>query len=143
MYVIETQCYEDYGYRVKAKGGRSIIVEQGYRSDAEAVARLIENEFEVVLDIIEVDAGWESDFVKCQREWDTFSTIFLDPVVRRGRNGDYYLKRGYICGDDVKSNPRCAHLAGKFIGWVDNLSKDECVLYIEGDKRESIKEESL
>ena len=38
MYLISTQCYEDYGYRVKAKGGRDILVEQGYREDAEAVA---------------------------------------------------------------------------------------------------------
>ena len=138
MFVIETQCYEDYGYRVKAKGGRSIIVEQGYRSDAEAVAELIADEFEVILDIREVDADWESDYVKDQKEYG--GTVYLDPVVRRSRNGDYFLKRGYIVGSHVRGG-EFAELEGKFVGWVDNLNTGKCVLKIEGDKRERIIEE--
>ena len=138
MFVIETQCYEDYGTRIKAKGGRSIVVEQGYRADAEAVAELIEDEFEVVLDIREVDADWESDYVKDQKEYG--GTVYLDPVVRRSRNGDYFLKRGYIVGSHVRGG-EFAELEGKFVGWVDNLNTGKCVLKIEGDKRERIIEE--
>lgn len=141
VFLIETQCYEDYGYRVKAKGGRSIIVEQGYLSDAEAVAELIADEFEHILSITEVDADYESEFVKFQKEYDLGDTIYLDSVVRRGRNGDYYLKRGYICGDMVKSNPEYAHLAGQFCGYVDNLNTGECVMKIEGDKRTLLNKE--
>ena len=135
MFVIETQCYEDYGTRIKAKGGRSIIVEQGYRSDAEAVAQLIEDEFEVVLDIIEVDTDWESDYVKSQKEYG--GLVYLDPVVRRSRNGDYFLKRGYIV-DPRENRPEFKHLAGEFVGWVDNLNTGVCVLRIEGDTRERL-----
>jgi hypothetical protein len=134
-FLIETQCYEDYGYRVKAKGGRSIIVEQGYRSDAEAVAELIANEFEHVLSITEVDADYESEFVKSQKKYEMGDTIYLDPVVRRSRYGDYYLKRGYIVGTNFDSP-----LAGEFVGWVDNLNTGKCVLKIEGDVRTPITE---
>ena len=131
MYLISTQCYEDYGYRMKPKGGRDIIVEQGYLEDAEAVAKLIcTDEFEVLLDITEVDADYESDFVKSQKEYGAWDTIYLDPVVRRGRNGDYYLKRGYIVGKGFDHE-----LAGKFHGWVDNLNTGECVMEIRGDER--------
>jgi len=131
MYVIHTQCYEDYGYRVKPKGGREIMVEQGYLSDAEAVANLIADEFEHILDICEVDSDYESDFVKSQKEYGgDWDTIYLDPVVRRGRDGSYYLKRGYMVGKSFDSP-----LAGKFHGWVDNLNTGECVMEIRGDER--------
>jgi len=130
MYLISTQCYEDYGYRVKPKGGREIHVEQGYREDAEAVAKLIEDKYEHILAITEVADDYESEFVKSQKEYGAWDTIYLDPVVRRGRNGDYYLKRGYIVGTSFDSE-----LAGKFCGWVDNLNTGECVMEIRGDER--------
>lgn len=141
MFVIETQCYEDYGYRIKAKGGRSIVLDAGSRADAEAVANLIADEFEVILDIREVEATWVSDFVKDQLEWDCGSTVYLDPLVRQGKNGDYFLKRGYIVGSHVRGT-ESAELEGKFCGWVDNLNTGECVLKIEGDKRERLTEEA-
>jgi hypothetical protein len=133
MFVIETQCYEDYGYRIKAKGGRSILVETGYRPDAEAVARLIEDEFEHIIDIREEDANYESWLVKSQKEMNDL-VVYLDPVVRRGRSGDFYLKRGYLVNEDERRE-EFKHLAGQFVGWVDNLNTGKCVCKIEGDKR--------
>lgn len=132
MFLISTQCYEDYGYRVKAKGGRDILVEQGYRKDAEAVADLIADEFEHILGIEEVGADYESEFVKSQREMDPegYDTLYLDPVVRRGKSGDYYLKRGYVVGKAFDSK-----LAGQFFGYVDNLNTGKCVMEIRGDER--------
>jgi hypothetical protein len=129
MYLISTQCYEDYGYRVKAKGGRDILVE-GTLEDAYAVKELIADEMEHVLGITPVEEGYESEFVKSQKEYGSWDTIYLDPVVRKGKSGQYYLKRGYIVGKSFESP-----LAGKFCGWVDNLSTGDCVLEIRGDER--------
>lgn len=140
MFVIETQCYEDYGYCVKAKGGRSIVLDAGTRADAEAVACLIADDMEHILDIREVEATWVSRFVKDQLEWDSGSTVYVDPIVRQGKSGDYYLKRGYIVGNHVRGTEH-AELEGKFCGWVDNLNTGKCVLKIEGDKRERLTEE--
>ena len=138
MFAIITQCYEDYGYRVKAKGGREIVVESDDLRDAEAVARLIEDEFEHILDIVSVEPGFESDFVKSQKEYEPKGTIYLDPVVRKGRNGDYFLKRGYIVGQHVED----VSLRGKFYGWVDNLNTGECVCRIEDTTKMSLKQEA-
>lgn len=134
MYLISTQCYEDYGYRVKAKGGRDIIVE-GTLEDAYAVKELIADEMEHVLGIAPIEEGYESDFVKSQKEYGGWDTIYLDPVVRKGKSGDYYLKRGYIVGKGFDSQ-----LAGKFCGWVDNLTTGKCVLKIEDTVRTPIEE---
>ena len=140
MFAIITQCYEDYGYRVKAKGGREIIVESDDYKDAYSVSKLIEDEFEHILDIVSVEPGFESDFVKSQKEYNPDDTIYLDPVVRKGKNGDFYLKRGYIVSQWIGEGYE--HLRGKFCGWVDNLNTGECVLKIEGDKRERLELEA-
>jgi len=137
MFVIETQCYEDYGYRIKAKGGRSIMCEVDTLEEAEAIATMIADEFEHILDIREEADDFVSQFVQDQREYGE-GAIYLDPVVRRGKSGCYYLKRGY---DLVRSyNDTYKHLEGKFIGWVDNISTGECVLKIEGDERTRLQE---
>lgn len=133
MFVVSTQCYEDYGYRVKPKGGREIIVE-GTLADANAVADLVADDMEHVLCITKVNDDYESDFVKSQREYDIGDTIYLDPVVRKGANGNYYLKRGYIVGSMCKGT-QYDHLVGKFSGWVDNLNTGECVCRMEGDTK--------
>lgn len=138
MFVIETQCYEDYGYRIKAKGGRSIICEVDTREEAEAIATMIEDEFEHILEIREESEEWESWLVKSQREYED-NVVYLDPVVRRStKSGCYYLKRGYLLNH--AHSPEYKHLEGKFVGYVDNISTGECVLKIEGDKRESLLE---
>lgn len=138
MFVIETQCYEDYGYRIKAKGGRSIICEVDTREEAEAIASMIADEWEHILGIHEESEDWESEYVKSQREYED-NVVYLDPIVRRStKSGCYYLKRGYLL--NRTNTPEYEHLVGKFIGWVDNISTGECVLKIEGDERESLLE---
>lgn len=134
MYLITTQCYEDYGYRVKAKGGRDILVE-GTLEDAYAVKELIADEMEHVIGIEPVEEGYESEFVKSQKEYASWDTIYLDSVVRKGKSGDYYLKRGYIVGKSFDSP-----LAGKFCGWVDNLNTGKCVAKIEDTVKTPIEE---
>jgi hypothetical protein len=136
MFLISTQCYEDYGYRVKAKGGRDILVE-GTIDDARVVADLIADEMEHILGIGEVADDYESDFVKSQKEYASWDTIYLDDVVRKGKSGEYFLKRGYIVGETFDSP-----LAGKFCGWVDNLNTGKCVLKIEDTVRTPITEEA-
>jgi hypothetical protein len=78
----------------------------------------------------------DTEYVKNQKEygggWDT---IYMPTELKQNSKGTWFLKRGYICGDMVKSNPEYAHLAGKFCGWVDNLATGECVMEIQGEKR--------
>ena len=134
MYLVTTQCYEDYGYRVKAKGGREILVE-GTLEDASAVADLIRDEMEHIIGVQPVADDYESEFVKSQKEYGSWDTIYLDSVVRKGKSGDYYLKRGYIVGLSFDSP-----LAGKFCGWVDNLNTGKCVMKIEDTVKTPIEE---
>jgi hypothetical protein len=133
MFVIETQCYEDYGTRIKAKGGRSICCEVDTIEEAEAIASMISGEWEHILDIHEESDDWESWYVQSQKEYDD-GVLYLDPVVRRSaKSGKYYLKRGYQL--NRTTNPDFEHLVGKFIGWIDNVSEGGCVMKIEGDQR--------
>ena len=134
MYLVTTQCYEDYGYRVKAKGGRDILVE-GTLEDASAVADLIRDEMEHIIGVQPVADDYESEFVKSQKEYGSWDTIYLDSVVRKGKSGNYYLKRGYIVGKSFDSP-----LAGKFCGWVDNLNTGKCVMKIEDTVKTPIEE---
>ena len=138
MFVIETQCYEDYGTRIKPKGGRSICCEVDTLEEAEAIATMIADEFEHILAIHEESDDWESEYVKSQKEYDD-GVLYLDPVVRRStKSGKYYLKRGYQLNHTT--NPDFEHLVGKFIGWIDNVSEGGCVMKIEGDRRTSLQE---
>ena len=77
-----------------------------------------------------------------QKEYDPhgWDTIYLDPVIRRGKNSHWFMKRGYIAGKHLEDDEKFGHLAGKFVGWVDNLTTGECVLKIEGDKRGTLME---
>lgn len=136
MYLVTTQCYEDYGYRVKAKGGREILVE-GTLEDASAVADLIRDEMEHIIGVQPVADDYESEFVKSQKEYGSWDTIYLDSVVRKGKSGDYYLKRGYIVGKSFDTP-----LAGKFCGWVDNLNTGKCVMKIEDTVKTPIEEKA-
>lgn len=134
MYLITTQCYEDYGYRVKPKGGRNIIVE-GDLNDAYAVAELIRDEMEHILGIEPVDAGNIAEEQLAKAEMEIYEPVrYLDPVVRKNGKGEYFLKRGYVV-NETEDRPEYKHLAGKFCGWVDNLTTGSCVMAIEGDKR--------
>ena len=113
-YVIETQVREnyaahdeDYEHGVdqpywKNKSGSTYIVEApGEHIDvAHEVADLITvtNEMfeETVFDVTAVDDDFESEYVKDQKEYDPEGndTLYLDNVIRRGKSGDWYMKRG-------------------------------------------------
>lgn len=152
-FVIETSVLENYAahdsdwdgetMRWKPKGGSRYIVETGNMADVREVQNLVTSESDSLIestsDIYHVeDSNWESEFVKMQKEYDPdgWDTIYLDPVIRRGKNSHWFMKRGYIAGKHLEDDEKFGHLAGKFVGWVDNLTTGECVLKIEGDKRE-------
>ncbi len=152
-FVIETSVLENYAahdadwdgetMRWKPKVGSRYIVETGNMADVREVQNLVTSESDSLIestsDIYQVeDSNWESDFVKQQKEYDPhgWDTIYLDPVIRRGKNSHWFMKRGYIAGKHLEDDEKFGHLAGKFVGWVDNLTTGECVLKIEGDKRE-------
>ena len=95
----------------------------------------LQYEMEHIIDVAPVADDYESDFVKSQKEYGSWDTIYLDSVVRKGKSGDYYLKRGYIVGKSFDSP-----LAGKFCGWVDNLNTGKCVMKIEDTVKTPIEE---
>ena len=61
---------------------------------------------------------------------EAWMTIHTDNVIPKGKNGDWYLKRGYYAGMFNETPEEFKHSAGKFIGWVDNrlLVKLSCRL---------------
>ena len=152
-FVIETSVLENYAahdsdwdgetMRWKPKVGSRYIVETGNMADVREVQNLVTSESDSLIestsDIYQVeDSNWESEFVKMQKEYDPhgWDTSYLAPVIRRGKNSHGFMKRGYIAGKHLEDDEKFGHLAGKFVGWVDNLTTGECVLKIEGDKRE-------
>lgn len=140
MFTISTQCYEDYGTRIKAKGGRNIVVECELLEDAHAVAKLIRDDMEHIVAITPECPGNLAEEDAVLAEMEAYSPVrYVRDVVRKGKNGDYFLKRGYIVNAD-EQRPEFKHLAGKFVGWVDNLNTNTCVLKIEGDKRTPLNE---
>ena len=62
--------------------------------------------------------------------------------MKKNSKGVWFEKRGYIAGMFNKDRPEFAHLAGKFVGWIDNLATGECVMKIEGDTRSPIVKEA-
>ena len=152
--VIKTAVLENYAahqsgftgeYYWKNKPGSTYIVEGIAIDDIGEVVDLVTTPDcdvyrETVDEIFEAADDYESDFVKSQKEYDLGDTIYLDSVIRRGKNGDLFLKRGYIVGSWVEGE--YAELKGKFCGWVDNLTTGECVMAIKGDKREPIEKEA-
>ena len=156
--LIETSCRENYAahngftgeYAWKNKPGSYYMVEGSTMEEVKReVAPLIDEEpndvhFEYIDSITEVEDDHKSWFQKSQEEYDEdgWDTLYLDSVIRKGRNGHWYLKRGYIAGMFNKDCPEFAHLAGKFIGWVDDLTTGKCVLKIEDTKRTPITKEA-
>lgn len=85
----------------------------------------------------------DTDYVKHQKEYDGgWDTIYLPTELKKNSSGVWFQKRGHICGTMVKDNPKFAHLAGKFCGWIDNLVTGKCVMKIEGDTRTPIVKEA-
>ena len=152
--VIQTMCRENYAahngftgeYYWKNKSGSTYLVETVDPVEIREVMGLIEDEpndvyYEYIVDRFEANPDYESEFVKSQKEYDPegWDTLYLDRIIRKGKSGDWYMKRGYIVGGFNRERPEFAHLVGKFVGNVDNLTTGECVLNIEGDTRKKIK----
>jgi hypothetical protein len=127
----------------KNKSGSTYIVEASSKEEAETVIPLITDTkdnlvcMEILVDIWEVSDDYESDFVKDQKEYDPkgWDTLYCDREIRKGKkSNDWYMKRGYIVGGFQKGT-EYEHLVGKFVGNVDNLSTNTCILKIEGDNK--------
>ena len=82
----------------------------------------------------------DTEYVKSQKEYDPegWDSIYVPTELKKNSKGVWFQKRGYIAGNRVKDDPKFSHLAGKFIGWVDNLITNTCILQIEGDARTPI-----
>ena len=82
----------------------------------------------------------DTEFVKSQKEQDPngWDTLYVPTELKKNSQGVWFQKRGYIAGNRVKDDPKFSHLAGRFIGWVDNLITNTCILQIEGDARTPI-----
>jgi len=147
FFAIESHTMENYAahdgfdgnYRWKVKPGGYYLVEAVNQQEAREVAALLEDEpndvcYEVVDSLEEVDSSWESDFVKSQKEYGgDWDTLYCDSHIRKGTNGHWYMKRGYIVGQMMKdSHPE---LVGKFRGWVDDLTTGECKCQMVGDRK--------
>ena len=157
-FVVKTYTMENYAshcddwdgttFRWKNKPGSNYIVEAADLVSVREVIDLICKESDTYIEKVDSvkmveSSDHETDYVKKQREYDPdgWDTLYLDPVIRRGKNSHWYMKRGNIVGQCVKhDSDEYAHLAGKFYGWVDNLNTGKCVLKIEGDERTEIKE---
>ena len=111
--VIQTMCRENYAahngfkgeYYWKNKSGSTYLVETTDPKEIREVIGLIEDEpndvhYEYIVDRFEANPGYESEFVKSQKEYDPegWDTLYLDRVIRKGNNGNWYMKRGYIVG---------------------------------------------
>ena len=149
--LIETSCRENYAahngftgeFHWKNKPGSYYMVEGADLATVKKeVAPLLDEapndvHYEYIDSITEVEDDHKSWFQTSQEEYDEsgWDTLYLDRVIRKGKNGHWYMKRGYIAGNFNKDRPEFAHLAGKFVGWVDDLTTGKTVLKIEDSKR--------
>ena len=153
--VIQTMCRENYAahngftgdFHWKNKPGSTYIVESVDPAEVNKVASLIEDEpndvhYEYIVDQFEADDDSESEFVKSQKEYDPegWDTLYCDNVVRKGNNGHWYMKRGYVVGNMMKES--YPELVGKFNGWVDDLTTGECKCRIVGTEKLPLEKEA-
>jgi hypothetical protein len=153
--VIQTMCRENYAahngfdgnFHWKNKAGSTYVVESTHPADIAEVVSLIEDEpndvhYEYIVDRFIADADYESEFVKSQKEYDSegWDTLYCDNVVRKGTNGHWYMKRGYVVGMFQKD--AYPELAGKFNGWVDDLTTGECKCRIVGTEKLPLEKEA-
>lgn len=145
--VIQTACMENYAahngfdgnFRWKNKPGSTYIVESTDPAEIAEVEALITDEpndvhYEYTVDQFQAEEGFESDFVKSQKEYGgDWDTLYCDNVIRKGTNGHWYMKRGYVVGQMMKDS--YPELAGKFNGWVDDLTTGECKCRIVGTEK--------
>ena len=153
--VIQTMCRENYAahngftgdFHWKNKPGSTYIVESVDPAEVNKVASLIEDEpndvhYEYIVDQFVADDDYESEFVKSQKEYDPegFDTLYCDNVIRKGANGHWYMKRGYVVGNMMKES--YPELVGKFNGWVDDLTTGECKCRIVGTEKLPLEKEA-
>jgi hypothetical protein len=153
--VIQTMCRENYAahngftgdFHWKNKPGSTYIVESTDPAEVAEVVSLIEDEpndvhYEYIVDRFMADDDYESEFVKSQKEYDSegFDTLYCDNVVRKGNNGHWYMKRGYVVGKMMKDS--YPELVGKFNGWVDDLTTGECKCRIVGTEKLPLEKEA-
>jgi len=153
--VIQTACMENYAahngfdgnYHWKNKPGSTYIVESTDKAEINEVIGLITDEpndvhYEYLTEVFQAEDDFESEFVKSQKEYDSegMDTLYLDNVIRKGANGHWYMKRGYIVGMFQKDN--YPELAGKFNGWVDDLTTGECKCRIVGTEKLPLEKEA-
>jgi len=153
--VIQTMCRENYAahngftgdFHWKNKPGSTYIVESVDPAEVNKVASLIEDEpndvhYEYIVDQFVADDDYESEFVKSQKEYDPegFDTLYCDNVIRKGNNGHWYMKRGYVVGNMMKES--YPELVGKFNGWVDDLTTGECKCRIVGTEKLPLEKEA-
>ena len=146
--VIQTMCMENYAahqgfdgsYHWKNKPGSTYIVESTSEVEVDEVIKLVTDEpndvhYEYLVERFTAEDDFESDFVKSQKEYDPegMDTLYCDNVIRKGANGHWYMKRGYVVGQFQKD--AYPELAGKFTGWVDDLTTGECKCRIVGDEK--------
>ena len=114
--------------------GEIVDIKQGMKLDRYKV-----HDISLVIDNLFVDDDFESEYVKDQKEYDPEGndTLYLDNVIRRGKSGDWYMKRGYIVGGFQKGT-NFEHLVGKFVGNIDNLTKGKCVMKVTDNEKEYI-----
>ena len=151
--VIQTMCMENYAahggfdgnFHWKNKPGSTYIVESTNPAEIAEVEALIVDEpndvhYEYTVDKFQAEEGFESDFVKSQKEYDPegHDTLYCDNVIRKGANGHWYMKRGYVVGGFQKDN--YPNLVGKFHGWVDDLTTGECKCRIVGTEKLPLEE---
>lgn len=126
----------------KNKFGSTYIVEAESEAEARSVIDLVTSESKAFIeykeDFFPVADEFQSEFQRDQARHDPtgYDTLYLDNQIKKGKSGDWYMKRGYIVGGFQKD--KYPELVGKFVGNVDNLTKGKCVLSIEGDKRKEI-----
>ena len=102
--VIQTACMENYAahggfdgsYRWKNKPGSTYIVESTDKAEINEVIGLVTEEpndvhYEYLVDAFQAEEGFESDFVKSQKEYDPegMDTLYCDNVIRKGANGHW------------------------------------------------------
>ena len=113
----------------KNKSGSTYIVEASSKEEAETVIPLITDTKDNLVHMEILVHIWE---VYDPKGWDT---LYCDREIRKGKkSNDWYMKRGYIVGGFQKGT-EYEHLVGKFVGNVDNLSTNTCILKIEGDNK--------
>ena len=156
-YAIVTSVLENYAahnddwdgetFYWKNKSGSTYLVYAENEAEARSVIKLVTSKndsyIESKQDFFPVAEEFTSEFVRDQKKYDPegYDTLYLDPVIRKGKSGDWYLKRGYIAGKFNQDRPQFAHLAGAECCWVDNLNTGKCVLRIEGDVRTPIEDD--